>query len=136
MAYAELEFPHITSIASPLSGDLRIFWFDNDGPDYLCINGPRHDNNHVDIQDIQILPTTDEILAVSRLTWMPKENIARLARTSADSQRVAKHLAGPQDSANELQRFPNVLRDNAIVEAFRYVLTVDKASYRLLLLLV
>ena len=51
---------------------------------------------------------------------MLKENTARLAWIS-DSQRVAKHLVGLQDSPNELQRFPNVLRDNAIVEAFRYV---------------
>jgi hypothetical protein len=42
---------------------------------------------------------------------MPKENIARLAWIS-DSQRVAKHLAGVQDSPNELQRFPNVLRES------------------------
>jgi hypothetical protein len=50
--------------------------FENDGPGYLSKNGPRHDNDHVSIRDIQILPTTDEILAVHRSPWMPKKNIA------------------------------------------------------------
>lgn len=50
--------------------------FENDGPGYLSGNGQRHDNDHVNIRDIQILPTTDEILAVHRPPWMPKKNIA------------------------------------------------------------
>jgi hypothetical protein len=50
--------------------------FENDGPGYLSSNGPRHDNDHVNIRDIQILPTADEILAVHRPPWMPKKNIA------------------------------------------------------------
>jgi hypothetical protein len=50
--------------------------FENDGPGYLSTNGPRHDNDHVNIRDIQILPTADEILAVHRPPWMPKKNIA------------------------------------------------------------
>ena len=50
--------------------------FDNDGPGYFSRNGPRHDNDHINIRDIEILPTTDEILAVHRPPWMPKKNIA------------------------------------------------------------
>ena len=50
--------------------------FDTDGPGYLSVNGPRHDNDHINIGDIQILPTTDEILAVQRPPWMPEKNVA------------------------------------------------------------
>ena len=50
--------------------------FGNDGPGYLSSNGPRHDNDHINIRDIEILPTADEILAVHRPPWMPKKNIA------------------------------------------------------------
>ena len=46
--------------------------FDGDGPGFLSKNGPRHDNDHVDIKDIRILPTTDEILC-GRLPYMPKK---------------------------------------------------------------
>ena len=36
--------------------------FDNDGPGVLSASRtPRHDNDHVSIQDIQILPSTDEV---------------------------------------------------------------------------
>jgi hypothetical protein len=94
------------------------FCFDNDDPGYLSINGPQHDNDHVNIQDIEILPTTDEILAVNRPPWMPKTNIACLARISV---RVANYLAGLQDSSNKLQRLANILRDIAIAGAFRSV---------------
>ena len=46
---------------------------ESDGPGQLSAYGPRHDNDHVDIQDIQILPTTDEILA-SRRPYMPEKD--------------------------------------------------------------
>ena len=46
---------------------------ESDGPGHLSAHGPRHDNDHVGIQDIQILPTTDEILA-SRRPYMPKKD--------------------------------------------------------------
>ena len=46
---------------------------ESDGPGHLSAYGPRHDNDHVDIQDIQILPTTDEILA-SRRPYMPEKD--------------------------------------------------------------
>ena len=35
--------------------------FDSDGPGSLSLAGPRHDNDHVLIRDIHILPTTDEV---------------------------------------------------------------------------
>ena len=47
--------------------------FDDDGPGYLSTYGPRHDNDHVDIQSIQILPTTDEILS-RRAPFMPRKS--------------------------------------------------------------
>ena len=36
--------------------------FDSDGPGNLSKYGARHDNDHVDIQHVRILPTTDEML--------------------------------------------------------------------------
>lgn len=45
-------------------------YFEDDGPGALSTNGPRHDNDHVDIGDIKILPTADEILS-TRLPYMP-----------------------------------------------------------------
>ncbi|KAI9810893.1 MAG: hypothetical protein M1827_005752 [Pycnora praestabilis] len=47
--------------------------FDNEGPGYLSSAGMRHDNDHVDIRDIQILPTVDEILC-RRPPYMPPKN--------------------------------------------------------------
>ena len=46
--------------------------FDDDGPGELSSRGPRHDNDHVEIQHIKILPTTNEILS-RRLPYMPKK---------------------------------------------------------------
>lgn len=48
--------------------------FDHDGPGTKSPHGPRHDNDHVSIKDIQILPTTDEILSTDR-PYMPKKNL-------------------------------------------------------------
>ena len=52
--------------------------FDSDGPGDLSRYGrPRHDNDHPDIQHIQILPTTDEILC-QRKPYIPaKDQSAR-----------------------------------------------------------
>ena len=47
--------------------------FDDDGPGTLSRYGPRHDNDHVEIKDISILPTTDEILC-RRLPYMPRKD--------------------------------------------------------------
>ena len=47
--------------------------FDNDGPGTLSSKGARHNNDHLDIVDIQILPTTDEILC-SRPPYMPQKD--------------------------------------------------------------
>lgn len=44
--------------------------FDSDGPGVLSPEGPRHDNDFVNIRDIHILPTTDEILCL-RPPFMP-----------------------------------------------------------------
>lgn len=54
--------PNILSLEprkSPINSEV---FFDNDGPGILSANQtPRHDNDHVSIQDIQILPTADEV---------------------------------------------------------------------------
>src|SRR5438034_9024762 len=44
--------------------------FENDGPGNLSAAGARHDNDFVDIRDIRILPTADEILS-RRAPYMP-----------------------------------------------------------------
>ena len=44
--------------------------FEQDGPGSLSFTGPRHDNDHVEIQHINILPTIDEILS-HRPPYMP-----------------------------------------------------------------
>jgi hypothetical protein len=44
--------------------------FEDDGPGNLSRNGARHDNDYLRIKDIQILPTTDEILSL-RLPYVP-----------------------------------------------------------------
>ena len=47
--------------------------FDSDGPGALSCKGARHDNDHLDIYDIQILPTMDEILC-RRPPYMPQKD--------------------------------------------------------------
>ena len=49
-------------------------FFEDDGPGALSNLGPRHDNDHVEIQDVRILPTTDEILSL-RPPYMPSKNL-------------------------------------------------------------
>lgn len=44
--------------------------FENDGPGSLSSAGVRHDNDFVNVRDIRILPTTDEILSL-RAPYMP-----------------------------------------------------------------
>ena len=34
---------------------------DENGPGYLALAGPRHDNDHVMVANIKILPTADEV---------------------------------------------------------------------------
>jgi len=53
----------------------RVSSFDDDGPGEKSAFGPRHDNDHVYIPDISILPTVDECLSTSRLPWVPKRNV-------------------------------------------------------------
>ncbi len=47
--------------------------FDKDGPGHLSRHGPRHDNDHTDIQHIRILPTTDEMLC-RRKPYIPAKD--------------------------------------------------------------
>ena len=48
--------------------------FDDDGPGEKSALGPRHDNDHIFIKDIQILPTTDEILCTEQ-PYMPRKDL-------------------------------------------------------------
>lgn len=51
--------------------DKRVF--EDDGPGSLSNKGVRHDNDYIDIRDIKILPTTDEILS-RRPPYMPRKD--------------------------------------------------------------
>ena len=74
--------------------------FDNDGPGRFSRWGPRHDNDHEDIQHIRILPTTDEILC-RRKPFVP-----------AKDQSAVHHLPYGQQRLLDVQfrqlRFDNV----------------------------
>lgn len=65
--------------------------FDHDGPGRLSINGPRHDNDHVVIRNIQILPTADEILA-HRPPYMPYKDFHLPHFLGAGQQRLLDTL--------------------------------------------
>ena len=54
--------------------------FDDDGPGHFSKLGPRHDNDHVEVQDIRILPTTDEV-SLKIPSWLGHAHI----RLSLDS---------------------------------------------------
>ena len=47
--------------------------FDTDGPGHLSAFGPRHDNDHASIHNVQTLPTTDEVLSLRR-PYMPEKD--------------------------------------------------------------
>ena len=80
--------PHFLSLGARPNHD----GFESDGPGHLSRCGPRHDNDHVNFQDIQILPTTDEILAVQRPPFMPKKNIQERSHLEAGPQRLLDSL--------------------------------------------
>ena len=69
--------PNVLSLEprmAPMDNDA---YFDNDGPGILSISQqPRHDNDHVLIQDIQILPTTDEVRLHPLVTQKHQANIS------------------------------------------------------------
>lgn len=70
--------PQLDSIPNYLSKNPRLTRspgrvFDNDGPGQLSNAGPRHQNDYVNIQDITILPTVDEILSL-RTPYVPKKD--------------------------------------------------------------
>lgn len=71
------ELPRIQSPPNYLSleprNPLRNEQFDDDGPGVLSNHGSRHDNDYIDIQNIKILPTTDEILS-TRVPYMPRKD--------------------------------------------------------------
>lgn len=64
---------YLSSSPRVIPADKRVF--DEDGPGDLSRHGTRHDNDHVDIRRIRILPTTDEILCLRR-PYMPCKDFA------------------------------------------------------------
>lgn len=74
----EQKKPQLDCIPNYLSTNPRVIpsngrVFDNDGPGQFSNAGPRHQNDHVNIQDITILPTVDEILSL-RNPYIPKKD--------------------------------------------------------------
>ncbi|KAI9890954.1 MAG: hypothetical protein M1814_003455 [Vezdaea aestivalis] len=66
--------------------------FDEDGPGIESLQGiPRHDNDHTDIRQIQILPTMDEILA-TRPTYMPPKDFTEESHLENGSARLIDGL--------------------------------------------
>ncbi|KAL9039496.1 MAG: hypothetical protein Q9180_002492, partial [Flavoplaca navasiana] len=59
--------------AKPVATGKATFTLSTDLPGGLSSNGPRHDNDHEDIDDIQILPTAQEINS-TRLEYLPFNN--------------------------------------------------------------
>ena len=105
VAYENTRSPALNCPPNILSLDHRLsprdsLPFDKDGPGHLSIYGPRHDNDHADIQHIKILPTTDEILC-RRKPYVP-----------AKDQSTEHHLPCGQQRLLDVQfrqlRFDNV----------------------------
>ncbi|KAL8883396.1 MAG: hypothetical protein Q9192_007191, partial [Flavoplaca navasiana] len=59
--------------AKPIATGKATFILSTDLPGELSSNGPRHNNDHEDIDDIQILPTAQEINS-TRLEYLPLNN--------------------------------------------------------------
>lgn len=75
---SDLETPSTFSAVNHLSLEPRAAppdqdVFEIDGPGQFSKQGPRHDNDHVDIRYIKILPTVDEILC-RRAPYMPEKS--------------------------------------------------------------
>ncbi|KAL8671577.1 MAG: hypothetical protein Q9168_003921 [Polycauliona sp. 1 TL-2023] len=63
----------LSSTSKKVAAQAATFKFPHDLPGNLSSDGPRHDNDHQDIKDIQILPTVEEINC-SRLEYLPSNN--------------------------------------------------------------
>lgn len=105
--------------AMPLSGDRApeqkshrpVFELGQDPPGAMSELGPRHDNDHADIFNIKILPTTDEIRS-TRLEYLP---------TSDPTKQHLPGLAGLLDRQFRLLREDTVgqFRDAVQIECTR-----------------
>ncbi|KAL9613848.1 MAG: hypothetical protein Q9167_001646 [Letrouitia subvulpina] len=62
-----------TLLSEPQSRPIIASLFHSDGPGKLAKLGPRHNNDHEEIENIRILPTTDEILS-KRSPHLPLKN--------------------------------------------------------------
>lgn len=65
----------------------RTTTFENDGPGNLSNLGPRHDNDHVEIHQVRILPTADEVLC-RRAPYMPSRDPRSLHRLALGQHRL------------------------------------------------
>ncbi|KAK2031684.1 P-loop containing nucleoside triphosphate hydrolase protein [Colletotrichum zoysiae] len=68
--------PNAAQASSVSSGNLAEFTLSQDMPGRLSKRGPRHDNDHVDIFSIKLLPTHEEIMS-SRDEYLPTANPAQ-----------------------------------------------------------
>lgn len=62
-------------------------WAFEDGPGQLSSAGPRHQNDFVNIQDVNILPTVDEILSL-RTPYVPKKDASHPHRLPIGQSRL------------------------------------------------
>lgn len=92
------DIPLAGSQSSPLPINKVTFKMDIDLPGALSKLGRRHDNDHEEISEIQILPTTDEIRSV-RSAYLPSTDLSKL------------HLPGP---AGLLDRHFRMLREDTV----------------------
>ena len=99
-----------------------IFELDQDLPGALSKIGPRHDNDHANICDIKILPTTEEIQS-PRLEYLP---------ASDPTKHHLPGLAGLLDRQFRLLREDTVgqLRDAVQVECTRLNTSADAQTLR------
>ncbi|KAI4273758.1 MAG: hypothetical protein L6R38_006265 [Xanthoria sp. 2 TBL-2021] len=114
--------------AMPLSGSCPpqqkshrpVFELGQDLPGALSELGPRHDNDHADIFDIKILPTTDEIQS-PRLEYLP---------SSDPTKHHLPGLAGLLDRQFRLLREDTVgqFRDAVQIECKRLTQSADAQS--------
>ena len=65
----ETNLNHLSDLPRP-----RATPFEVDGPGILSNLGPRHDNDHIEIHHIRLLPTVDEILS-PRPPYMPSRDL-------------------------------------------------------------
>ncbi|KAI9651441.1 MAG: hypothetical protein M1829_002914 [Trizodia sp. TS-e1964] len=72
--------PQVTVKLAPTNQPLPVFKLTQDLPGHLSEEGARHDNDHINISDIQILPTAQEISS-TRQEYLPPLNFKQQHQT-------------------------------------------------------